>query len=451
MKRNVLVIGIIVVVIAAIAGVYLMQQSNAANAAATTVRAQTTAVKRGSLIATLAEAGNVSALSTSAAAFESTTGAVIAGRVAKVDVAVGDKVKAGQVLMELDPSDLQLALQTSQASLSNSQGSLSNAQGSLSNAQASLDSAKIKASESTSQLIIAKTALDSAAATLQTAQTAYDTIAWRPDAGLTTQATTLQTATNSYQSALANYNITAANLGDTSALKTAQNNVTQAQTGVAQAQTTVNQAQIAVQQAQDNLDRAKLVSPISGTVYAVNYNVGDIASSTAVSIVDLSQIQVKVTVAEVDVASIKLGQTAQLTMDALPGLTYTGTVAAINPVGSISSGVVNYAVIVKLNDPDGDVLPGMTANLAIQISRHDNVLLVPIRAVKTQGTQKVATVLYKGQQILTPVTTGLQNDTLVEVTSGLNGGDQVVVSATTTTQRGGGGGIAIGGGFRPGD
>ncbi len=435
MKRNVIIIGVVVVIVAIVAAFFGIQRMNA-SAAASAVRAQTSTVKRGSLVATLAEAGNVSVPTTSAAAFESTTGAVIAGRVAKVDVAVGDKVKTGQVLMELDPSDLQLALQTAQASLSN-------AQGSLSNSQASLDSAKIKASQTLNQLIIAKTSLDSATVALQTAQAAYDTIAWRPDAGMMAQATALQTATNSYQSALANYNITASNLGDTSALRTAQNNVTQAQTGV-------NQAQIAVTQAQDNLDRAKLLSPISGTVYAVNYNVGDIASSTAVSIVDLSQIQVKVTVAEVDVASIKVGQTAQMTLDALPGKTYTATVSAINPVGGVTSGVVNYAVIAQLKDPDGDVLPGMTANLAIETARHDNVLLAPLRAVKTQGTQKIVTVLYQGQQIVTPVTTGLQNDTQVEITSGLNEGDEVVIGTTTTVApRGGAGGIQLGG-FRPG-
>ncbi|HEX7593334.1 MAG TPA: efflux RND transporter periplasmic adaptor subunit, partial [Anaerolineae bacterium] len=324
---------------------------NANTAAASAVRAQTSTIKRGSLIATLAEAGNVSAPTTSSAAFVSTTGAVIAGRVAKVNVQLGDKVKAGQVLMELDPSDLQRALQTAQASLSN-------AQGSLSNSQASLDSAKIKASQTVNQLIIAKTSLDSATVALQTAQAAYDTIAWRPDAGMMTQATALQTATNSYQSALANYNITASNLSDTSALRTAQNNINQAQNNV-------DQAQIAVTQAQDNLDRAKLVSPISGTVSAVNYNVGDTASGTAVAIVDLSKIQVKVTIGEIDISTVKIGQTAQLTMDALPGKTYTATVSAINPVGTISSGVVNYAVIAQLNDPKGDVLPGMTANLAI--------------------------------------------------------------------------------------
>lgn len=465
MKRNVLVIGIIVVVIAAIAAVYFMQQSNAANAAAASVRTQTVAVKRGSLVATLAEAGNVSALSTSSVAFQSSTQTPLTGRVAKVYVQVGDKVKAGQVLMELDPSDLQLALNTAQSNLasaqvglSNAQLTLSNAQVSLSNAQATLNSAKIKASENLNNLIIAKTALDNAAATLQTAQAAYDTVAWRPDAGLTSQATTLQTATNSYQSALASYNNTAANLGDNSALLTAQNGITttqngvvNAQNGVTNAQNTIAQNQIAVQQAQDNLAKAKLVSPITGTVSAVNYNVGDTASSTAVVVVDLSQIQVKVTVAEVDISSIKVGQKATMTLDALPGKTYTATVAAINPVATISQGVVNYGVIVKLTDTDGDVLPGMTANLAIQTDRRDNVLLAPIRAIKTQGGQKVATVLYKGQQITTPVTTGLQNDTQVEVISGLNEGDQVVVAGTTTTQRGGGGGNVIVGGFRPGD
>ncbi len=438
MKRNVIIIGVVVVIVAIVAGYFGIQQMNANTAAASAVRSQTTTIKRGSLIATLAEAGNVSAPTTSSAAFVSTTGAVIAGRVAKVNVQLGDKVKAGQVLMELDPSDLQRALQTAQASLSN-------AQGSLSNSQASLDSAKIKASQTVNQLIIAKTSLDSATVALQTAQTAYDTIAWRPDAGMMTQATALQTATNSYQSALANYNITASNLSDTSALRTAQNNINQAQNNV-------DQAQIAVTQAQDNLDRAKLVSPISGTVSAVNYNVGDTASGTAVAIVDLSKIQVKVTIGEIDISTVKIGQTAQLTMDALPGKTYTATVSAINPVGTISSGVVNYAVIAQLNDPKGDVLPGMTANLAIETARRDNVLLAPLRAIKTQGNQKVATVVYKGQQIVTPVTTGLSNDTLVEVTSGLNEGDQVEIGVTTTTQRGGGGaGLVVGGGFRPGD
>jgi HlyD family secretion protein len=429
MKRNVLIIGVVIIVVVVLAVFFGIRQLNANAATASTVRAQTATVQRGTLLATLAQAGNVSAPTISSVAFSTS------GRIAKVNVQVGDKVKAGQVLMSLDSTDLQLALKTAQASVSN-------AQGSLSNAQASLDSAKIKASQNVNQLIIAKTSLDNAAVTLQQAQAAYDAIAWRPDVGMTTQATTLQTASNSYKSALANYNITASNLSDNSAVRTAQTNVDQAQNSV-------TQAQISVTQAQSNLDKANLVAPINGTVSTVNFNVGDTPSGTAVVVADLSQIQVKVTVAEIDISKIKVGQPVQMTFDALPGKTYTATVAMIAPVGTITQGVVNYPVTVKLNDPSGDVLPGMTANLAIQVDSRQNVLLVPVRAVKTQGNQKVATVLYKGQQISTPVTTGLTNDTLVEVTSGLQEGDEVVIGTTTTTQRGGGGvGIPLGD-FRP--
>jgi RND family efflux transporter MFP subunit len=327
--------------------------------------------------------------------------------------------------MSLDSADLQLALKTAQTNLAT--------------AQANLDSAKIKASQNVNQLIVAKTALDKAAVALQQAQAAYDTIAWRPDVGMTTQAATLQSASADYRSALANYNITASSISDDSALRTAQ--------------AQVDQAQISLSQAQGNLSKADLVSPINGTVSTVSYNVGDTPSGTAVVVADLSQIQVKVTIAEVDISKIKGGQTAQMTLDALPGKTYTATVASIAPVGTITQGVVNYSVTVKLTDSDGDVLPGMTANLAIEVDRRTNVLLAPLRAIKTQGNQKVATVLYKGQQISTPVTTGLSNDTQVEITSGLQEGDEVVIGTTTTTQRGGGGGGVIFGGFGrpPGD
>jgi len=405
LKRNVIIVGIVVIVVAIVAIFIGLQQMNANAAAATTVRTQTAAVQRGTLIATVAEAGNVSAPTMTSLAFQTS------GHIAQVSVQVGDKVKQGQVLMALDPTDLQLALKTAQTNLAS--------------AQANLDSAKIKASQNVNQLIVAKTALDKAAVALQQAQAAYDAIAWRPDAGLMTQATTLQSASADYQSALANYNITASNISDNSALRTAQ--------------AQVDQAQIAVTQAQGNLDKTKLVAPINGTVSSVNFNVGDTPSGTAVVIADLSKIQVKVTVAEIDISKIKVGNSAQMTLDALPGLTYTATVTSIGPVGTVTSGVVNYPVTVQLSDPDGDVLPGMTANLAIEVDRREDVLLAPARAIRTQGNQKVATVLYKGQQISVPVTTGLSNDTQVEVTSGLKEGDEVVIGATTTTQRGGGG------------
>jgi RND family efflux transporter MFP subunit len=287
-------------------------------------------------------------------------------------------------------------------------------------------------------------------------------VAWRGDVGMTSQAAALQTATIAYQSALASYNIAAAKINDSS-VKSAQATYTNAQVSLEQAQknlasklalaqATLDNAKLAVEQAQRNLENAKLVAPYDGVVSAVNYGVGDRASGTAVTIVNLSLLQVKVTVAEVDVAKIKLGQTATMTLDALMGKTYNAKVIAISPVGTITQGVVNYTVTLEITNSDGSIKPGMTANLTIEVERRDNVLLIPTRAVTTKGTQKIVTVQSKGQPVTKVVTVGLSNDTSVEIMDGLQEGDVVVInqSKTATTTGGGGMGIpGIGGGGPP--
>ena len=446
-KKNVVIISIVVIFVLAIAGVFGWQRLTA-SAAKTSTAMQTTTVKRGSLVASVSASGNISAPNSVAAAF------VSSGRVAKVNVQVGDIVKKDQVLMELDTTDLKLALTSAQKSLASAQVNydqtksdlqfaLTTAQANLDSAQASLDAAKLENAQNPNSLVVAKAALDAAKITLQSAQTAYDAVAWRPDVGMTSQASTLQSATIAYQSALATYNKTAATIND-SALVSAQTAYTNAQTSLEQAkknldtklaaaQLTLDSAQISFDQAQRNLDNAKLVAPFDGTVSAVNYGVGDTASGTAVTIVDLSQLQVKVTVSEVDIAKINVGEIASMTMDALSGKTYNAKVTAVAPVGTVTSGVVNYSVTLEITNSDGAIKPGMTATLSIEAERRDNVLFVPLKAVKTVGNQKVVTVQVGGQTISKPVNTGLSNDSSVEITSGLNEGDVVLLNQTTTT------------------
>jgi HlyD family secretion protein len=405
MKRNSFVIFLVVLIVLAVAGLFGWQRMTAS--AAVTARPQTVAVQRGSLVATVNAAGNVSTPEEATIAFQST------GRVSKVNVQVGDVVKKGQVLMELDSTDQQLGLRTAQASLAS--------------AQASYDSAKLKTGQNPDQAIAAKAALDKASIALQQAQGAYNSIAWRGDISQTSQAATLQQATIDYNTALANYRIALSNLNDTS---------------LRQAQASLDNAQIAVEQAQRNLDKMRINAPMDGTVSQLNFSVGDTAGSgTAVALVDLSNLQVKVTIAEVDMAKLSVGETAQMTLDALPGKTYAAKVIAISPIGTITQGVVNYPVIVAITDADGSIKPGMTANLQVVVDRRDNVLLLPTRAVRSQGTQRVVTVAYKGQNIQVPVETGLSNDTSIQVMSGLQEGDQVLLNQTTTsTTRGLGGG-----------
>ncbi len=461
MKRNRVIIGIIVVALVIVAAIFVFRQLTTAPTA--TVQAQTTTVQRGTLVATVNAAGNVLAPEDAVLSFQTS------GRVATVSVQVGDPVKKGQVLMELDTADLELALKTAQtnfvsaqanfeATKANLQFALRNAQSNFTSAQANLEAAKAKNAQNANSLLVAKAQLDKATIALQKAQGDYNAIAWRGDVGMTTQAQTLQTATIDYQSALANYQITAANIND-SALKQAQTQFDSAQVALEQAQhnldtslrtaqASLENAETALEQAKRNLEKARLVAPFDGYVSAVNFSVGDTASGNAVTVVDLSKLQVRVTLAEVDVAKIKAGQTAQLTLDALPGKTYAAEVAAVGPVGVVTQGVVNYPVFVTLTQNDGAVKPGMTTSVSIIVERRENVLLVPNRAIRTSGNQKNVTVQYKGQNITVPVTVGLTNDQFAEITSGLQEGDTIVINPTQLRQSGGGGlGIPGGGMF----
>ena len=393
------------------------------SAATKTTAQQTTTVQRGSIVASVSAAGNVSAPEDATMAFQSS------GRVSKVNVQVGDRVKAGQVLMELDLTDLNLSLRTAQAQLASS--------------QANLDSVKAKNGQNINQLLVAKLAVDKSAAALQKAQADYNNIAWRGDVSSTSQAATLASATADYQNAFANYQITASGINDTA---------------VRIAQATLDKDQLSVDQAQRNIEKAKIVAPFAGVVATVNFSVGDSAGTgTAVVLIDDSKLQVKPNVAEVDVAKIAAGQTVQMTFDALPNKTYNGKVISVAPQATITQGVVNFPVAILIDNSSGEVRPGMTANATIQIERRDNVLVVTSRAIRTQGNQRTATVLYKGQSITVPVVIGFTGDQTVEIMSGLQEGDVLVIGTTQTTTGGGGGlggfgggggGIAIPGGGR---
>jgi multidrug efflux pump subunit AcrA (membrane-fusion protein) len=415
MKRNGFIAGAVVIVILVLAALFGWR-TYTANAAPIN-RLQTTPVQRGTLVATVNAAGNVATAQTAALGFQTT------GKVAQVNVQVGDTVQKGQVLMILDAMDLNLALKQAQANLVNS--------------QANLDAVQANSGNQKDQLIAAKAAVDKAKSAQQQAQAAYDSIGGSTKSqNLTSgQFYALQQANDDYQSAVANYMTFVGTINNTA---------------IRAAQAQVDGAQVAVNQALNNLAKTQLIAPFDGVVSAVNYNVGDtVSANAAVSLANLSNLQVQVTIAEVDVPRIKVGETAQMTLDALPGRTYNAKVSKLDPVGTVTQGVVNYPVTMTIIDADGAIHPGMTANLNIVVAQRDNVLIVPTRAVHTQGNQKTVTILTQGQTKQVPVTTGLTNDQNVEITNGLAEGDTVVVSQTQTqggNGRGPGGGLPFGGG-----
>jgi multidrug efflux pump subunit AcrA (membrane-fusion protein) len=120
----------------------------------------------------------------------------------------------------------------------------------------------------------------------------------------------------------------------------------------------------------------------------------------------------------------------------LQGQDFTGTVTAIDLVGTVTSGVVNYSATIAIENPSESMRSGMNATANIILQQRQNVLLVPNRAVRTANTRlRTATVAYQGQLIDVPVTIGLTGDTQSEVLSGLQEGDVVLTSQTTTSSR----------------
>ncbi len=404
----------VLVVLALIAGGgYAAYRFLSKPAAASTTTPQTATVKKGPLVVTISSAGSVSAHSSGDVSFR------ISGEVKSVNVNLGDKVEAGQVLAELDDSDLQL--------------SVSAAENSLLSAQASYR--KLAAGLLPEERKLAELDLKAAEDALKKAQDEYNKVSWRPNISMLPQSTNLQQATQDYEKAKLTY---AEKVRPASADDLA----------ISQAQ--VNQAQDSVTQAKQKLDQAKLIAPFGGTVTAVNVTQGDyvLANAAAVSLVDLTGLEIKVPLPETDVPRVTAGQSVQITLDALPGVTLNGKVTWVPPVATISQGVVNYPVTIEIAQPDPAVRVGMTASVSIVIERRDNVLLVPNRAVRTSGRQRAVEVMVSGQPTEVPVTLGVSNDSYTEVVSGLKEGDVVVLRTTSTSSQGqfGGVGRIIGGG-----
>jgi HlyD family secretion protein len=364
-------------------------------------------------------------------------------------------------------------------------------------AQATYDAAvsqlnTLKAGPTADDLASVQAALEKAKVALQSAQTAYDRVGWRGpnDPQASAAAVTLQQATADYQAALSVYNqktagatpdqlasAEAAVLAAKAALdqkkqgataeelKSAEAAVASAKaaleakttgatdTDIALAQETVKQSQIALETAQANLDGATLRAPFDGIIASVSGNVGEQVSSGTpiVTLIDPTTVRVDTTVDESDIAKVKVGQDAVLTIDSLPGVSLQGKVVSIAGSATVSSGVVTYVVSVGLSTPnDGTLKEGMTVAATITVASKDNVLMVPSRAVKTSGRNRVVEVVVNGKTEQRTVQVGQSNDQYVEITDGLQEGDQVLITATTaaTTQMGNFGGTV--GGAMPG-
>lgn len=151
------------------------------------------------------------------------------------------------------------------------------------------------------------------------------------------------------------------------------------------------------------------------------------------SIGNYQQLTILAQVNEVDIPKIKIGQNATVTLDAFSGETFVGQVTSVDSVGTISSGVVTYNVYITLIDPPSSIKSGMSASVAIQTARADNVLIVPSAAIQTSNGSSYVRVLKNNQVSTVQVTTGISDDTNTEIKSGLSAGDVVITGTNATT------------------
>ena len=203
----------------------------------------------------------------------------------------------------------------------------------------------------------------------------------------------------------------------------------------------LKQRENALADANDTFKNYSVYAPFTGTIAKLNVRVGDSVSSGFVfGTLITSQKMAEITLNEVDVARVKLHQKATLTFDALSDLTIAGEVAEIDSIGTVSSGVVTYAVKIAFASQDERVKSGMSVSAAIVTELRQDVLTLPVSALKSSSnnyyveTIPLAASAKVGDEfassvipVRVPVVTGLESDSLVEIVSGIKEGDLVIV------------------------
>lgn len=361
----------------------------------------------------------------------------VSGEVVELPIKEGDVVKKGDVLCKIRPDILKSGYDRTVASYNTQKASIGNAKEMLNQAQATFDNQSSIYNRD-------KTLYDNKVIT-----------------------------TAEFEAAKASYN------GAKASLEAAKQNVIGATYGLAQSQASVKEAS-------DNLAKTTIYSPVDGVVSKLSIQKGErvlgtqqFAGTEIMTISDLSQLDVNVDVNENDINRIKLGDSSKIEVDAFLGKDFTGVVTEIgssaNVVGTNADQVTNFTVKVRISPKSYQNLliksaanpspfrPGLTATVDIN-TNHTKSLAVPIQSVTTRDDKKTTTVAPKKDdnssstdntnkvQVSAPVkeyvfvynagkvkqvlvTTGIQDDTYIQVLSGLKTGDEVVSAPFATISK----------------
>jgi len=221
----------------------------------------------------------------------------------------------------------------------------------------------------------------------------------------------------------------------------------------------VEQHRSALQRAEDDLTRTTIRSPMNGVIIQLNAEKGEtvvpgstnLPGSVIMTVADMSVLLAQVEVNEVDVVDVRLGQDAEISLDALSGEPLRGHVVEIATSGrkDPALGTIRFLVKVAIENPDPALRPAMTAKVAILTEKRTDVLTVPIQAVlkrklneegkevKDKGIEKkdVVYLIDSGLARVQPVTTGISDELYVEITTGVSDNQEVIIGPYKSLKR----------------
>jgi len=364
---------------------------------------------------------------------------------------------ANHVAVQIAKENNKLAEQSSGNafnSLENSNGvgsaSIESARATLLNAQnsynASLNQAQTALDEANYQLSVAKNGsltnvlLSQYEAAAANSQASYNTAVTTATSSLNSAAAAVasseaqarlssETAEGAYAQALVNQSITYWNT--VSSLEQAGKQITAAIENINTAQVQVNLAKINLDIAGIELENSVIMMPFDGLVQNVNFKEGEYLSPAVAAVTVMSNdFEINTEIEETDISKIKKGQEVEIILDAYPDEKIKGVVDKISPISKNTAGVISFQVtILPVGAKPELLLPGISANATIYISKIENVILVPSLAVFEENGKSIVWISNeKNEPVLKEVETGATDFENTEIISGINEGDKVFLS-----------------------
>jgi HlyD family secretion protein len=325
------------------------------------------------------------------------------GIVKKLYVEAGDKVKAGQLLAQLDKVEIEAQVEQSRAAL---QSAVANEAA----AEADYERAKV----------------DAEGVDIPTLKRAYDRAQGMAKDGVVSAAS-MDDAQRAYEMAVNKQGV-------------AKAQVTVLKAKIAQSKADQARDQANLKQLEEQLSYTDIVSPLDGVVLSRDVEIGDAVSSILVlgsgatlvmTLGDTSEVYVKGKVDESDIGKVYLGQPARIKVESFKDKTFQGKVTRISPMGVEKDNVTTFEVRVSINNPGGELKAEMTANAEIILEEHKNVLQIPEGSILYDKDKKASVEIpdskAKEGKKKVAVNIGISNGAKTELLGGLKEGDQVVL------------------------